>query len=643
MKDICILFAENDPDFLDTRAEFLIRAGYRVVKAISLSAARRLLQTERIHLAVLDIRLVDNDDDKDISGLTLAKDEAFRHIPKILLTKYPSYEQVRVALGMATKEMPPAVDYIGKGEGPEAMIAAVEQALANHVGINWELVVAWDGVLSFAQLRQLIAPDTSSTRLVERAAELEDLLRRLFREYAQLTIGAPLRWGGGRAMLPVFAFDANGREEQFLISVGTQTAVSAELERYETAVPQQYRVGQVVLTRQVMTMRVGALAFLVRGADLEQVETMASFYRRAPAGALAQVVDTLYRRVLQPWYGRGRSRRNGEALPAYWRARLGLEAQQSDLWQSKIAHLCQRGLEANILHVAYAPHQLIFQFGRETGLTLLNPVRGWAAMQRPVGAEAWGVIHGSVAADSVLLGGSDQTWLYDFAQVAEGPLLADFVSLETTVRYALWDSRDMWARYTLEKRLLDDDWPVEETTTVAGVLAIVQRIRRLAGEITGCDPAAYRQVVYFQALALLNTYNPDHCYKRIELIRYLHALLAAALQVEQSETVIDKYPQQALASMWLDQENSMAIVEGEAVPLTLQEFQILSYLYQHAGKLCRREDIVTEALEENFDTYIDNESRVTTAISRLRKKIEPDPNENRYLITVHGHGYRLDL
>ena len=84
-----VLFADNDHDFLNTRAEFLENAGYRVLKAYTLAQARQLLAEAHVHLATLDIRMENDDDEKDVSGLTLAKDPAFRPIPKIMLTNFP--------------------------------------------------------------------------------------------------------------------------------------------------------------------------------------------------------------------------------------------------------------------------------------------------------------------------------------------------------------------------------------------------------------------------------------------------------------------------------------------------------------------------------------------------------------------------
>ena len=129
MAKATILFADNDPDFLKARAEFLEAEGYLVVPAADPTETRGKLELGRIDLAIVDIRLVNDDDEKDTSGLTLAKEVA-RTVPKIILTGFPSYEYVREALAPQMDGLPAAVDFVEKLEGPEALLAAIRKALS---------------------------------------------------------------------------------------------------------------------------------------------------------------------------------------------------------------------------------------------------------------------------------------------------------------------------------------------------------------------------------------------------------------------------------------------------------------------------------------------------------------------------------
>lgn len=127
-----ILFADNDSDFLKTRAEFLEQEGYQVIPATDSTEARRVIERGKIDLAILDIRLQDDDDEKDTSGLTLAKEVA-RPVPKIMLTAFPSVDAVRESLKPQLSGLPAAVDFMSKQEGPEALIASIKRSIAVHV------------------------------------------------------------------------------------------------------------------------------------------------------------------------------------------------------------------------------------------------------------------------------------------------------------------------------------------------------------------------------------------------------------------------------------------------------------------------------------------------------------------------------
>jgi CheY-like chemotaxis protein len=110
----------------------LEREGYHVIVATNPSDARRILEQERIDVAILDIRLLRDYDEKDVSGLTLAK-EVGRHVPKIMLTGYPTIEAAIQALAPELEGLPPAFAFLTKQqqeqEGPEALIKAIREGL----------------------------------------------------------------------------------------------------------------------------------------------------------------------------------------------------------------------------------------------------------------------------------------------------------------------------------------------------------------------------------------------------------------------------------------------------------------------------------------------------------------------------------
>jgi CheY-like chemotaxis protein len=123
-----ILLVDNEPEHLEPLQEFFEGEGYRVLLATDPTEARRIMENEPVNLAVIDLRLINNEDEKDISGLTLAK-QVKSDIPKIIWTAFPTVQAVREALGPRIDGLPPVVAFIPKEEGVESLLAAVRLAL----------------------------------------------------------------------------------------------------------------------------------------------------------------------------------------------------------------------------------------------------------------------------------------------------------------------------------------------------------------------------------------------------------------------------------------------------------------------------------------------------------------------------------
>lgn len=79
---------------------------------------------------------------------------------------------------------------------------------------------------------------------------------------------------------------------------------------------------------------------------------------------------------------------------------------------------------------------------------------------------------------------------------------------------------------------------------------------------------------------------------------------------------------------------------GEPVTLTTQEFKLLKYLAASPGRVISREELLNEVWGyQNYPTT----RTVDNHILRLRQKLETDPAEPRWILTVHGAGYKLVL
>ncbi len=88
----------------------------------------------------------------------------------------------------------------------------------------------------------------------------------------------------------------------------------------------------------------------------------------------------------------------------------------------------------------------------------------------------------------------------------------------------------------------------------------------------------------------------------------------------------------------LDLDRQLVQVRGCEVPLTPIEMELLHYLMMNPGRLVERETLLRDVW--GYD-YYGRTNLVDVAIRRLREKIEADPSQPEYLLTVRGQGYRF--
>ena len=78
---------------------------------------------------------------------------------------------------------------------------------------------------------------------------------------------------------------------------------------------------------------------------------------------------------------------------------------------------------------------------------------------------------------------------------------------------------------------------------------------------------------------------------------------------------------------------------GIAVSLTSKEFDLLYFLYLHKGQVFTKEQLYENVW--GFEDMPKDTSNLPSFIRKLRKKIEPDPDNPIYIITVWGVGYKF--
>ncbi len=97
-------------------------------------------------------------------------------------------------------------------------------------------------------------------------------------------------------------------------------------------------------------------------------------------------------------------------------------------------------------------------------------------------------------------------------------------------------------------------------------------------------------------------------------------------------------PPIVVGDVTIDLERRQVAVEGQGVELTPTEFDLLVVLARHPGRVFTRLELLDRVQGYAFEGY---ERTVDAHVKNLRQKIEPDPKQPRYLLTVYGVGYKF--
>ncbi len=118
-----------------------------------------------------------------------------------------------------------------------------------------------------------------------------------------------------------------------------------------------------------------------------------------------------------------------------------------------------------------------------------------------------------------------------------------------------------------------------------------------------------------------------------ELLARVKALLRRAEGVAGSGQ--DKM---VLGSLEIDFAAYAAVRAGKPLNLTPKEIEIMKYFWHHRNKTVSRDELLTNVW--GYDQSISSRT-VDNFILKLRQKIEDDPANPRFLLTIHGVGYKL--
>ena len=123
-------------------------------------------------------------------------------------------------------------------------------------------------------------------------------------------------------------------------------------------------------------------------------------------------------------------------------------------------------------------------------------------------------------------------------------------------------------------------------------------------------------------------------YSARELVARIRAVLRRRGDAETAaEAVLEAGP------VRMDVERHVVAVDGQAVALPLKEFELLELLLRNAGRVLTRGQLIDRVWGAD---YVGDTKTLDVHVKRLRAKLEPDPANPKYLVTVRGLGYKLE-
>jgi two-component system response regulator RegX3 len=124
-------------------------------------------------------------------------------------------------------------------------------------------------------------------------------------------------------------------------------------------------------------------------------------------------------------------------------------------------------------------------------------------------------------------------------------------------------------------------------------------------------------------------------YSARELVARIRAVLRRRGEAEAPDE-----PVLAAGPVRMDVERHVVAVGGEPVALPLKEFDLLELLMRNAGRVLTRMQLIDRVWGSD---YVGDTKTLDVHVKRLRAKIEPDPANPQYLLTVRGLGYKLEV
>ncbi len=524
-----ILLVEDDESSYDPITRWLKEEGYVIRLATSYAEAKSALETDHFHLAIVDIRLVD-EDPENTDGLQLLEDierlQLRDVMPTIVLTAHQKYT-LRAWDLKADRLVMKEAGYLKK------LVKAIKELDEEKIRINFAL----DYVSDSLNVLEDVAEDVNwsmaerpSTKLL--APQVRDLFGKLFVDARSLFVSKLKPGLTGAAVVRIQPTWNGGLGRSYVAKVGRKDKVETEQRHYEANVKHFLTANAVTQADVHYSRHLGTLLYTFAEEQGIALKEFDEFYNRSDANHVITSLRELFEQTYRYWFA------NPERVLADVRM-LYYEAFQLD--RKKLIGRIQivlPELDSEAEFIQLTP-------GKEK---VLNPV-AWLEIHRDecVMLVHKCITHGDLTGRNIMVDDSGKCWLIDFYRTFKSHILRDFVILETDVKYRLMSLLSLTDFLHLEEALLEADrqgqppilppsFSKDARKAAEVIFALRQLAHKYASNYNTKEDEARKEYLLSQLMGTLNVVRLRH----ISENRKLQAIHSAVMMCEELDMLAER-------------------------------------------------------------------------------------------------------
>ncbi|MCA9942557.1 MAG: response regulator [Ardenticatenaceae bacterium] len=537
-----ILLVEDDENAYDPIIRWLKEEHYLVRLATSYTEAKSALETDHFHLAIIDLKLTEEDpeDPEHMEGLLLLEDIEHLQLrgvmPTIVITAHQKYTLQAWNL-KADRLVIKEAGYLSK------LLNTIKELEEEKIRINFGLDYVSDSLNVLEEVAEDVnwsMAERPSTKLL--TPQVRDLFGKLFVDARSLFVSKLTPGLTGAAIVQVKPTWQEGVGRSYVAKVGRKDKVETERRHYKANV-ERFLTGNSVAQADVRYSRhLGTLLYNFAESQGVALKEFDEFYRRSEPNQIVASLRELFEQTYHYWFD------NPERVLADVR-QLYYEAFQLD--RKKLIGRIQ------IVLPELDPEAEMIQLtpGKEK---VLNPIAWLDKYHVECVIQVHKCItHGDLTGRNIMVDESGKCWLIDFYRTYKSHILRDFVILETDVKYRLMSLLSLTDFLHLEEALLEADrqnqppilppsFSKDARKAAEIVFALRQMAHRYARSFNTQQNEARKEYLLSQLMGTLNVVRLRH----ISENRKLQAMHSAVMLCEELDLLAGRPSSSHLIDMY---------------------------------------------------------------------------------------------